>query len=109
MDRRIMIRTNQCSLRSRSPRTQTYFRSSLLSTQVRELLLGEETRRPEICNLAQLVSFFLFPSVHRSPRRFPIFFLSLNKPPAKQAITSGESVLCLVKVSGNWVGNLNPT
>ena len=58
MNRR--IRTNQCSLRSSSARTQTYFRPSLLATRLSELLLGEETRRPEICRLAQLASFFFF-------------------------------------------------
>ena len=107
MDRR--IRTNQCSLRSSSPRTQTSFRSSLLSTRLSELLLGEETRRPEICRLAQLASFLLFSERAKKPSSFSRFFLSQNKPPAAQAITSGESILCLVRVSGNWVGNLNPS
>ena len=75
MDRR--IRTNQCSLCSSSPRTQTYFRSSLLSTRLSELLLGEETRRPEICRLAQLASFFsFFRACKKALAVFPFFPLA---------------------------------
>ena len=83
MDRR--IRTNQCSLRSCSPRMQTYFRSSLLSTRLSELLLGEETRRPEIGRLAQLASFFLFSQRAKKPPLFSRFF-----PLAKQTASYAD-------------------